>query len=249
MTRTLLWSACLIFLLGIGCKKGAETQASAGTMDFQEARRMLADGRKATEKAIQLHKEGRTEETEQTAREAYATLNKLSAESPDYVNAASTYLGQAAYLFQKYPEAKRAFSRALAVDLKDNDALKWMGFTHLAASSPNSAQDYFAKAITYFDSPDNRADIVAEMYRIGNKAYEYGVSYGQTGYPKKGYEYRAYGTYVLALGYELDKYDSHPTIKQQIRAFASALLPDAQAKQDQTRINLCENIFREITSN
>jgi tetratricopeptide (TPR) repeat protein len=240
-------TSCLILMMACGTGSTQKDPVKKDTeLDFSEARTMLAEGKKLTEKADSLHQENARLLTEQTAELAYSKLYNLVEKAPSYRNAASAMLGQSAYLKRKFPEAERWLKEAMQLNNRDVKTLMWLGLTYLATSQPDTAREYFAKSITFFDEADHRERVVREIFDVGQTAFEYGVSYEQDGYPQKGFDYKAYGTYVVSMAYELDKEDSMPELKQQVVSYATVLLPRANEQNDEKRIAFFQNIINQL---
>ncbi|MEZ4687899.1 MAG: hypothetical protein R3B47_18100 [Bacteroidia bacterium] len=238
----------IAILIAGSCDQAASHQEKEPTssLDFQEARRMLAEGKKLVLASDSLHQGGEEVLAEQKAAEAVAKLQDLISKAPDYRNAAVALLGQAAFINRDYQNAKMWLEEAVGMDGRDVKSLMWLGLSHLATSQPDTAQGYFARSINFYDEVSHRERMVREIYKVGITAFEYGVSHEQDGYPQKGFDYKVYGTYVVSMAWELDKNDSMPELKGQILTYAKALLPQAKERNDTARIQFFENIITQL---
>lgn len=242
--------ALLLVLTMAACGGGAgdkpDEKEIEDTINFSEASRLLAVGKKQVERADSLHVAGASVLAEQAAEEGFSTLVNLSKQAPSYRNASVAMMGHAAFLNRKYPEAITLLKEALELNDRDVNSLMWLGMAFLSSSQPDSARNYISKSINAYDQTDHRARVVKEIYTVGRTSYEYGVSYGQDGYPQRGFDYRVYGTYVSTMAWELDKDDSMPEIKSQILAYANVLLPEAKERDDLRRIDFLKNIITQL---
>jgi tetratricopeptide (TPR) repeat protein len=238
----------LFLLLAISCNEQpeSESQNQAPALSFQEARRMLADGKKLVQAADSLHQANEQLLAQEQAAAAMYTLQRLVDQAPDYRSAAIALWGKAAFIKRDYHEAKILLAEAVENDGRDINSLMWLGLSHLATSRSDTAQVLFAQSIRFYDAAEHRSRMVNEIYKVGTTAFEYGVSHAEDGYPKKGFDYKVYGTYVTTMAWELDKDDSMPEAKDQALAYARALLPEAQKRNDEPRVQFLQNVIDQL---
>ena len=234
-------------VLGSCNNTGAEQgEKKASSLEFKEARRMLAEGKKLVYASDSLHVEGSDVLAQEKAAEAITRLQELIDQAPDYRNASIALLGQAAYIKRDYQNAKIWLDEAIGMDNRDVKSLMWLGLSYLATSQPDTAQGYFARSINFYDEASHRERMVREIYKVGTTAFEYGVSKEQDGYPTEGFDYKVYGCYVAGMAWELDKNDSMPELKNQLLAYARALLPQARERKDTARVKFFDNIINQL---
>ncbi|MEM6261350.1 MAG: hypothetical protein AAGI38_02500 [Bacteroidota bacterium] len=227
--RWLLLIVCLL-LIAPACNPDKKTtKTTAPATSGKTAAAWFQEGISLAQQIEALGEvEGQAYQIDLLNDQALYAFNQAISLDPTYESRASGFLGHAYFLKGDHQAAALWLQAGVEEDPGNYLLYRELGLSHMNVGQIEPAKKALAQSIGLNDTENHRQNIIQELYKIGQKSFEFGQEYIGRGYPKKGADYQTYGIVVLQLAFDLD--DSETYIAEQIVSYAELIGDEEKVK-------------------